>query len=118
MALVYLGCEGYTSCPISLAFSTNHHHEPAVSTAIFVPVGSLLRILPTVDGSLERRYCDGAFPSLKTPSCVTLLWRSTPAYCSIEWSPLRFVLPQLLRQIEPGNHSVYKIKCRERRVRR
>ena len=29
--------------PSSLAFSTNHHHEPVASTAIFVPVGSFLK---------------------------------------------------------------------------
>jgi hypothetical protein len=32
-----------TSWPNALAFSTNHHHDPVASTAIFVPRGSFLK---------------------------------------------------------------------------
>src|SRR5262249_10416240 len=85
IALVCLGCERETSCPNSLAFSTNHHHEPVASTAIFVPLGSFFKTPSTVFGSLEKRNWDGGCPSLRTANCVTRLCRSAPAKFSIEW---------------------------------
>src|SRR5215510_11180749 len=82
IALVCLGCERETSCPNSLAFSTNHHHEPVASTAIFVPWGVFSKLRERSEDRLRNETVTAAAPLSEQPTallvCVFLLRQSSP----------------------------------------
>src|SRR2546427_3702971 len=83
MALVCLGWERLPSGPMLRAFSTNHHHEPGASRAMWVRAGKRRKTPSTVPRSLGKRSCQGALSFLNTASWDTLLCKSTPAKFSM-----------------------------------